>query len=55
MKAIERPVLLKPEVRFGSIYAFRITVHQEYICEQYGQEFTAIFALNGCYDGVVDH
>lgn len=29
-----------------------MTVHQEYICESCGHEFTAIYALAGCYDGI---
>lgn len=31
-----------------------MTVHQEYICENCGHEFTALYALAGCYDGIGD-
>lgn len=28
------------------------TVHQEYTCEECGDEFTAMYSLLGCYDGI---
>jgi hypothetical protein len=28
------------------------TIHQEYTCEECGDEFTAMYSLLGCYDGI---
>jgi transposase-like protein len=38
----------------GSCAIGAMTVHQEYVCEDCGHEFTALYSLAGCYDGIGD-
>lgn len=43
-----------PNPTMGACAVGAMTVHQEYICEECGHEFTAIYAVAGCYDGIGD-
>lgn len=48
------PACGTPNPTMGACGVGAITVHQEYVCEQCGHEFTAFYALAGCYDGTGD-
>ncbi|MGF6782410.1 transposase-like protein [Paraburkholderia sp. GAS334] len=41
-------------VSMGACAIGSMTVHQEYVCEDCQHEFTALFALVGCYAGHPD-
>ena len=43
-----------PRPTMGACAIGAMTIHQEYICEQCGHAFTALYALVGCYDGIGD-
>jgi len=45
------PACLSTNITMGACAIGAITVHQEYICEDCQHDFTALFALVGCYAG----
>lgn len=45
------PACESTNVTLGAYAIGSITVHQEYVCEDCQYEFTALFALAGCYAG----
>jgi len=45
------PACASTNVTMGACAIGSITVHQEYLCEECQHEFTALFALVGCYTG----
>ncbi len=45
------PACESMNVTMGACAIGAITVHQEYVCEACQYEFTALFALAGCYEG----
>lgn len=45
------PACDSTNVTMGACAIGSMTVHQEYTCEDCQYEFTALFALTGCYAG----
>jgi transposase-like protein len=48
------PACESTRVTMGACAIGSVTVHQEYVCEDCQHEFTALFALAGCYAGHPD-
>jgi len=45
------PACESTNVTMGACAVGSMSVHQEYVCEDCQHEFTALFALVGCYAG----
>jgi transposase-like protein len=43
-----------PHPTLGACAIGAMTIHQEYVCENCGHEFAAVYSILGRYDGIGD-